>query len=317
MGHGRWSDRDWDSYATKNTRGKSTREIFNNASLKDDLNPRKIQFRESRDSKDNPNSTPIILALDVTGSMGMIAAELARDGLGSLIEKILARKPVSDPHIMIMGVGDANCDSAPLQVSQFEADIRIAKQLKELYLEGGGGGNHFESYNLPWYFAARKTEIDSVSRGKKGIIFTFGDEQAPPSLTKEQIKHYLGDTIPKDLSSAELLAEVSKKYDVFHVVIEQGNYASRDPKRVYDSWKQVLPESRIIPVKDYKVLPEILVSVMEVYGGKKPQEVINSWQDEKVAKVVKEAIAKVDAAGASAPKKAPAPAAKPKVVFTK
>ena len=100
MGHGRWSTKTWDDYATTTTRGKTTREIFNNASLKPEMDPRKIQLRESRDSTDNPHSTPIILALDVTGSMGMIADKLAREGLGTLVEQILARKPVSDPHIM-------------------------------------------------------------------------------------------------------------------------------------------------------------------------------------------------------------------------
>src|SRR5690606_25429877 len=119
-----------------------------------------------------------------TGSMGEIAGILAREGLGTLVESILDRKPVSDPHIMVMGVGDSSCDHAPLQASQFEPDIRVAEQLKNIYLEGGGGGNRHESYTLPWYFAAEKTDIDCVKHGKKGIIFTFGDEECPPELSR-------------------------------------------------------------------------------------------------------------------------------------
>ena len=79
---------------------------------------------------------------------------------GIMVEEILARKPVSDPHILCMGIGDVLCDQAPLQVTQFEADIRIAEQLEKLWLEKGGGGNSCESYNLPWYFAAMHTAID-------------------------------------------------------------------------------------------------------------------------------------------------------------
>ena len=151
-------------------------------------------MRESRDSKDNPKSTPVIVALDVTGSMGMLADVIAREGLGVLFNAILDLKPISDPHVMFMGVGDANCDSAPLQVSQFEADNRIVEQLTQLFIEHGGGGNNFESYNLPWYFGARHTEHDSlIKRGKRGYLFTVGDEEAPEALTVAQIEEVIGD----------------------------------------------------------------------------------------------------------------------------
>ena len=298
MGHGRWDNRDWDNYTTTHTKGKTTREIFNASAIKPEMDPRAIQLRESRDSAENPASTPIILALDVTGSMGVIAEKMAREGLGTLVEQILDRKPVSDPHIMVMGVGDAYCDRAPLQASQFEADIRIAEQLKNIYLEGGGGGNRFESYNLPWYFAAKKTEIDAVKHGRKGIIFTFGDEECPPELTREHIKKFLGDDVPGNISTKDLLKMVSSKYDVFHVVVEQGNHARSFKKEVYDSWNKVLPPERIVSLKDYTKLSEVLVSVMEVHAGKDPAAVIASWQG-KTADTVKDAIKNIKAGGAS------------------
>ncbi len=292
MGNARWNPNDWDSYASRNTRGKSIREVFNRSSLSKEMDPKQITMRESRDSASNPRSTPIILALDVTGSMGMIADNLVKDGLGALMQLILDRKPVSDPHMMVMGVGDAECDHAPLQVSQFEADIRIAEQLKGLYLEGGGGGNRHESYTLPWYFAAMKTDIDSIKQGRKGILFTFGDEECPPDLRADQIRRFLGDKIQHDLSTADLLQMVSQKYDVFHVVIEEGNYARSRKQQVYDSWNKVLPPEQIIAVKDYRKLPEILVSVLEVYGGKNHADVVASW-NANIAPTIEEAIKNV------------------------
>ena len=154
---------------TASTKNKSTDEIYKSRSIDKTLNPLGVAMRESRDSADNPKSTPIIVGLDVTGSMGMISDVIAREGLGVLFNGILDRKPVTDPHIMFMGIGDANCDKSPLQVSQFEADNRIVEQLTMLWLEKGGGGNNFESYNLPWYFAAFHTVHDSMEkRGKRG-----------------------------------------------------------------------------------------------------------------------------------------------------
>ncbi len=64
--------------------------------------------------------------------------------------------------MMVMGIGDAWCDRVPLPVTPFETDIRIARQLEQIFLEHGGGGNNFESYNLPWYFAAKRTAIAST-----------------------------------------------------------------------------------------------------------------------------------------------------------
>jgi hypothetical protein len=278
MGNSRWNDDDWKTASAK-TRGLSQSEIFNSSSLKKEMDPRGIKLRESRDSAANPNSTPIILALDETGSMGDIAVYLAKDGLGTLVQQILDRKPVSDPHIMVMGVGDVRSDRAPLQVSQFEADIRIADQLKELYLEGNGGGNGSESYTLPWYFAAQKTDIDCVKHGRKGLLFTFGDEPCPPPLTRAQIKQFIGDTPQQDFTAKELYEMVSEKYDVFHVVIEQGSGINRYGKStVYDSWNDVLPKGRVISATDYTKIPQIITSVMEVHAGKAPQDVIDSWQ---------------------------------------
>ena len=222
MGSGSFNASAYRSFSAS-TRGKATSGaggIYSASSIHKNLDPKGIKLRESRDSADNPNSTPIIIGLDVTGSMGMIADVIAREGLGVLFQDILDKKPITDPHIMFMAIGDANHDRAPLQVSQFEADNRIVEQLTQIYLEHGGGGNKFESYNFPWYFAARHTEHDSIiKRAKRGYLFTVGDEEAPRDLTKDQIEEFIGDKLERAISTVQMLAEVQRKYDVFHIVI--------------------------------------------------------------------------------------------------
>lgn len=276
MGSSRWSADDWTSYSSS-TKTKTTDKIFTSRTLKDSLNPYGISMRESRDSDINPQSNAIIVGLDVTGSMGIIADALAREGLGVMVEEILKRKPVSDPHIMCMGVGDAYYDSAPLQTTQFEADITIAKQLEEIWLEKGGGGNHFESYNLPWYFAALHTSIDCFEkRNKKGYLFTIGDEEAPEKLLKSQIEKIFGDTVQQDYSTEQLLNMVSKMYHVFHVVVEEGSHARSYLPEVMDSWTKLLAQ-RVLRLSNYKNLAEVIVSAIEVNEGKDTDDVIKSW----------------------------------------
>lgn len=265
MGSGTFNPTAYRAYTTS-TASMSRDEIFESRHIHKSLDPKGVKIRESRDSADNPNSTPIIVALDVTGSMGMIAEVLARKGLGTLFTEILDRKPVTDPHVMFMAVGDANFDSSPLQASQFEADNRIVEQLAQIYLEGGGGGNN--CYNLPWYFAANHTEHDSlIKRGKRGYLFTVGDEQAPQTLTKEQIETVIGDKLERGIDSAEMLREAQRKYDVFHVIIQGGDYARSHPDEVRKSWGGILGQ-HVIPLSDHTKLAETIVSTIEVVEGR-------------------------------------------------
>jgi hypothetical protein len=276
MGSGKFDPYAYRAFASS-TKGKSTDEIYTSRSINKDLNPFGVKIRESRDSADNPNSTPLIVGIDVTGSMGMIADVLAREGLGTLFTGVLDRKPVHDPHVMFMAIGDANCDSAPLQVSQFEADKRIIEQLTQIYIEHGGGGNNFESYNLPWYFAAFHTVHDSMEkRGKRGYLFTVGDEEAPQPLTKAQIKKFIGDDMEADLSTRDMLQLAQRSYDVFHIIIEEGDYARQAIARVIDSWVDLLGQ-HVIRLSDHKKLAETIVSAIEVVEGGDAEISAKGW----------------------------------------
>jgi hypothetical protein len=192
---------------------------------------------------------------------------------------------------MVMAIGDAFCDRAPLQVSQFETDIRIAEQLKSLYIEEGGGGNAFESYDLPWYFAGRRTSIDCFEkRGKKGYIFTMGDEPPPPQgLASSQLNGIFGGGEQADYTSADMLALAQEKYNVFHVIIEQGSYARTRPTEVKNAWQKLLGK-KAISLSDANYMTEVILSVMDVNEGKNPEDVINSWEDPKIKNVVRYAL---------------------------
>jgi hypothetical protein len=277
MGSGRWDPDAYASYSAS-TVGKSTAAVFTKRSIVSKLDPKGVVVRESRDSTDNPLSKPLIVGIDVSGSMDMLADALARDGLGTLFKEVLDRKPLSDPHVMFMAVGDAYHDESPLQVSQFEADARIIEQLADIWLEKGGGGNNFESYNLPWYFAAHHTSIDCFEkRGQKGYLFTVGDEEAPKDLTRGQIKEIFGDTVQADIDNDALLEAVQKMYHVFHVVVEEGSHArGRGIDRVMNSWRPVLGQ-RVLRLADHRKLSEVIVSTIQVNEGVDKAAVVASW----------------------------------------
>lgn len=277
MGYSRFSPSDWGAYSST-VSTKTTDQIFTKREISKDLDPKNV-IRESRDSDLNPNSTPVIIACDVTGSMGMIADTLVRKGIGVFFNEILDRKPISDPHLMIMGIGDFTMgDRAPLQVSQFEADITIAKWLEAIFLEHGGGGNSYESYDLPLYFAAFHTKIDSIEkRNKKGYLFTIGDEFPSPGTSKQSVSALIGDTIERDLSFDEVLQAAQEMYHVFHIVIMEGNHASRyGREEMRERWAKHYGE-RVILLDDHKCLSEVLVSTIQIIEGNELRDVIRSW----------------------------------------
>ena len=281
MGRGSYRATDWAALrVSRKISGDTTEvQIFDSRVAKAANRSDLINIRESRDNPDSPLSTPVIIGFDVTASMGYLAGEIARNALNDMIVTILRNKAVTDPQVLCAAIGDVKSDVTPLQVTQFESDIRMVSQLMSLCLEGGGGGNEGESYNLLWYFASRHTKTDCFDkRGKKGMLFTIGDDKCHPDLSVAEIRKAFGDDVPYNLSNEELLREVQKKYDIFHIYIENG----RDRDRLVASyWNDLIPgKSAPIDKKDISLLSNLLVAIMRLRSGKSHNDVLKEMNQD-------------------------------------
>jgi len=222
---------------------KSPEQNFTSRSINNAMNPHGIKIRESRDSDEHPNSVAIIVALDVTGSMGSVPNHLVKHGLPKMMDDIIG-KGIADPQILFLGIGDHECDTSPLQVGQFESsDELVDKWLLDTFLEGGGGGNAGESYMLAWYFAAYHTALDCLEkRGQKGFLFTIGDEPVLKDIPGAAIKALMGDgQYDTDYLSSKLLEKAMEKYNVHHLHIRETYSGSRE--EVMDGWKQMMGDN--------------------------------------------------------------------------
>lgn len=277
MGYSSWSD---DAYHSV-SRARKARSIDDNFTqnklgvIHPDLSPDNVDVRESRDSGTHPNSVPIIVALDVTGSMGSIPENLIKNKLGALMNTLISNG-ILDPQIMFMAVGDHVSDDYPLQVGQFESGtMELDDCLSKIFIERGGGGQNRESYPLAWYFAARHTSIDSFEkRHEKGFLFTIGDEGFHDQMSAGLLQAKCGYKGREDLNAASLLNEASRSYFVFHIHANEGSY--HNDSWIFSQWKAILHE-RFLVLEDQNNIAELIATTVALVKGVNPDTAMSGF----------------------------------------
>lgn len=245
MGAGLFSVSSFTAYSTSLGRsydedtGRVSGQEYKATRIDESLDPKKFSIRECCNSDEHPNTIPVILALDVTGSMGEACSEVA-SALGVIMKNLYEK--FQDIEFCVMGIGDLAYDDAPIQMSQFESDIRIAESLDKIYMEHGGGGNDYESYTAAWYMGLKHAKLDCFEKqGRKGIIVTMGDEPLNPYLPYRNLNDATNGTEQKDVETKELYSQVCEKYDVFHIAVDSPRDSYRwHKKEIENTFGQLL-----------------------------------------------------------------------------
>jgi hypothetical protein len=219
------------------------------------LDPVGLTVRESRDSAEHPDSLAIAVVFDVTGSMGGVPRTL-QTKLPDLFGLLLRKGYVRDPQILFGAVGDATCDRVPLQLGQFESDNRMDDDLGNILLEGGGGGQMTESYELALYAMARHTDIDChTKRGRRGYLFLIGDEMPYGKVKAREVRAVFGETIRHDIPVQDILAELTRMYHVHYILPAGASYAGNP--EVLTLWRRLLGQN-VIELDDLDAVCETI-----------------------------------------------------------
>ena len=274
MGTGTWTNRAFVNYSTAKgmsvdastgsiTGNYLAQEMFKQRHIAPELDPYNV-MRECCDNEEHPNTVPVVICLDTTGSMGYVGVEVAKK-LNVIITELYER--YMDIEIMVMGIGDLAYDRAPVQISQFESDIRIAEQLDKVFMERGGGGNGYESYSAAWYFGLKHCKLDCWNRGKKGIIITTGDEPLNPYLPARYLNTISGDTNEADVETNALYNAASEKYDIYHIAInDSGTSYSYYESRIKSTFGGLLGERLKVSTLD-DLAARIVDCIDDALGG--------------------------------------------------
>ena len=213
-----------------------------------------ITIREARDSDVHPNTFPVIIGLDMTGSMHNIPVMLIKEGLPKLVSQII-QSGVKDVALLFVAIGDHEVDDAPLQIGQFESgDEELDLWLTRTYPEGGGGANEGESYGLLHNFAANNIITDAwEKRGQKGVLIMIGDEPSLDHYPDAVMKEITGNPQAKGFTQDEVLEKCREKWNVFHI----------NPHHSYDEqyWKPKLGQN-YISLSDFNKVPETITQIV-------------------------------------------------------
>lgn len=218
---------------------------------------------ESRDSVDHPESNPVVVCFDVTGSNYNRAVE-AQKRLPNLMTLLVDHHYLTDPQILIAANDDFHFEpKKACQVSDFESDNRIDQHIRNVILVGRGGGNKGESYDLPMYAAAYKTILDSMEkRGKKGYFFMYADEPLFPVCAKRHIKAVFGDDVDENIPIETLIEDLRKLYNVY-VIWPVGGYTE-----AYEQYVHLFGQQSVLTLQDPNLICELIGSVIGFSEGK-------------------------------------------------
>ncbi len=216
------------------------------------------RIRECLDSDEHTTTLPVVVAFDETGSMGDVPRKL-QSSLATL-KGVTLRAGLIDAQLCFGAYGDAQChEVAPVQIGHFESGLEMEEWLNNIYLEGQGGGNGGETAALLLYFLANHSKLDSVDkRGKKGYIFLTGDETTL-NVTRQEIKTYLGDDVENDFTPEEVVAMVSKLYEVYFLLV---NNSSAKWQKSEEFWTNLLGDDRVIVVQDLDHISELISMIL-------------------------------------------------------
>lgn len=216
--------------------------------------------------------SPIIIVLDVTGS-NIEFARIVYDKAPMLYGQIEQQGYLKDFDICFVATGDAMCDDAPLQVCDFQSGIALDEQLKKLFLEGGGGGQQTETYELAVHFLNRYCEMPNA---KNPMLFIIGDEAPYPELEPQMTEEILGKSTGETLRTKAIFAEMFKKFKG-NAFFLQNPYCGdkrdvRNTNLIRQEWIDYMGSTnteKIIPIHEEKSVVDVILGTIAMVSRTK------------------------------------------------
>lgn len=227
-----------------------------------DLVPKSISTESSR---------PLVIITDQTGSMNEWPATMFSK-LPYLEHEAKTEYMGEDVEISWGAIGDAhNREQYPLQARPFTKGTDLAKKLKELVIEGSGGGTTEESYELAALYYARNVEMPNAINP---LLIFIGDEKPYNYIDAGQAKSIAHVDVSQRVKTSQIFEELKQKFSVYFV---QKPYSDEKltngpltgtTKRVHEEWADLVGEDHIAPLDDPGRIVDVIFGIMAREAGK-------------------------------------------------
>lgn len=185
------------------------------------------------------STNPIIVAVDVTGSMARWPFEIF-DRLPLLYTTLQAYR--EDTEILFAAIGDGKVDRWPLQVTSFASGYDLEQQLGAIYGEGGGGDAP-ESYGLFAHWVDTHVRAPNAERP---FLIVFGDITMHEHVPADQIRDIMGDGSQGGIESFEAWSKVASKWNTWFLRRPGG----KEGDHVDQQWAKAIGGDHVFHIDD-------------------------------------------------------------------
>lgn len=204
--------------------------------------------------------SPLVIACDVTGSM--------KEWPVTIFEKLPLldlelKEYLEDPKISFAAIGDAYSDKYPLQVQKFSSGKDLVDRLKALIIEGNGGGQVQESYDLAALYYARNIKMPKAI---KPIFIFIGDEGLYEMVDKEQAEKWAKTTIEGKMTTKKAIDELKNKYSVYMVrkLYDEGgeDRMTETDKKLQKQWESYLGADHVVILPEARRVVDVILGII-------------------------------------------------------
>ena len=230
--------------------------------------------------------SPLVIVSDVTGSMRNWPATMfsklpyfeheAKEYLGDDLE--ICFSAIGDysgksyySYSSWGWVNNSKGDLYPLQVRPFAKDADLVSRMKELILEGGGGGNSTEAYEMAATYFAHNCDMPNAINP---VLIFIGDARSYDFVDRKAAREWTGVTFPGTgkVPTKEVMDQLQQKFSVYFIRkpyrVPKNNVAAKCDIKTQEQWESYLGADHIVFLPDPNRVVDCIFAVLAKETGR-------------------------------------------------